>query len=385
MVKKLALLFFYLSFLISCRSPQTQLLVNEATATINLITATPSATATATRLPQLSPSPPPTIPTAPTTTPPPPPSPPASATPPATRTETPEPTPTDSVDRSCFNPGPQTYRRFWLSAEQWPRPVDSAETHLWYSKPLPPGAGRLLINRDFPYGWDNGAARPLLLHNGVDVSEELGTPVLAVADGTVVTAGEDLVERFGWRCNWYGHLVVIKHDDIWQGQPVYSLYGHVLNINVEVGQRIKRGEQVAEVGFGGAAKVRHLHFEIRVGQNDFFSTRNPLLWLQPAEGRGVLAGRLVDPHGNPWQGVPIIAVPRSADLFERRTWSYLGDEYDVANPDEQLAENFVIGDLKAGEYILYTSIQGVDYNVAVEIRPNQVNTIEIITEPLKQP
>ncbi len=166
-----------------------------------------------------------------------------------------------------------------------------------------PGGGRTLINQRFPYGWDENGR--LLLHNGVDIAEELGTPVLAVADGTVVVAQEDLNAWYGWRCDWYGHLVVLELDQQWQDQPVYALYGHVLNIKVEAGQRVVRGEPLAEVGFGGAATNPHLHFELRVGENQFGATRNPMLWIEPGSTRGVIVGRLIDPEGRPWQGVPL--------------------------------------------------------------------------------
>ncbi|MBK9052913.1 MAG: M23 family metallopeptidase [Chloroflexi bacterium] len=106
-----------------------------------------------------------------------------------------------------------------------------AEPHFWLSRPLP-GGDRFLTNDWLPYGWD---AYRYLLHNGTDVAEPQGTPLLAAADGTVVTAGEDVNELYGWRCDWYGHLVVVQLDDLWQGQPVYFLYGHVQNIVVRSG------------------------------------------------------------------------------------------------------------------------------------------------------
>ncbi|MEZ4641518.1 MAG: peptidoglycan DD-metalloendopeptidase family protein [Chloroflexota bacterium] len=93
------------------------------------------------------------------------------------------------------------------------------------------------------HGWDGAGL--LLLHNGVDSADPLGTPVLAAAAGTVVVAQDDYNEWYGWRCDWYGHLAVIEHDQCWFGQPVYTLYGHVLNINVEAGV-METGEQVAK-------------------------------------------------------------------------------------------------------------------------------------------
>ena len=181
-------------------------------------------------------------------------------------TLTPRPSPTTEPDRYCPESPPlkPEYNRFYLSAKKWPDPdQEIAETHFWMSKPLPPGIGRLLTNQRFPYGWDENGR--LLLHTGVDTAEDLGTPVLAVADGTVIVAQSDYSAWYGWRCDWYGHLVVIELDERWQDQPVFALYGHVLNLQVQSGERVQRGQPVAEVGIGGAATHPHLHFEVRQG------------------------------------------------------------------------------------------------------------------------
>lgn len=330
---------------------------------------TPEPTATATPAPVLLPTP------IPTETP--------TPTPTATPSPTVEPTPTvDPVDRTCPDPIPlkPIYDRYFVPAQPWPTPVPAPELHFRLSKPLPPGFGRMLHNEDYPYGFDYDGR--LLLHNAVDVSMELGTPVLAAGDGTVIVAGDDYTALYGWRCDWYGHLVVIEHDELWLDQPIYSLYGHVLNINVEPGQRVKRGEQIAEIGVGGAATVRHLHFEVRVGSNEFGATRNPLLWLIPGFNRGVIAGRLVDEAGRPWQGVVIHAFSQEADGEAKKTWTYLGDPDDISNPDEHLAENFVFGDLKPGTYQIYTELNGESYSAEVIVMPGELAQVEIVVPSL---
>ncbi|MGW8319093.1 MAG: peptidoglycan DD-metalloendopeptidase family protein [Candidatus Promineifilaceae bacterium] len=292
--------------------------------------------------------------------------------------------PPDQVDRVCPDPPPlkPAYDRAYLRGEPWPTPDGLVDEHFWLAKPLP-GGGRLLITDWLPYGYDAGGR--YLIHNGVDAAEPLGTPVLAVADGTVIVAGEDADALYGWRCNWYGHLVVIQLDQEWRGQPVYALYGHVLNLTVQPGQRVTRGQQVAEVGFGGAATLPHLHFEIRVGSNEFGSTRNPLLWLQPPNTRAVLAGRVVDPEGRPWQGVVVTALGRSEGTSNFTTYTYLGDPQRLIKPDESLAENFVFGDLPTGEYQLSVDIQGERYSAEVSVDGGQLNTVEIVTGPFKTP
>lgn len=288
------------------------------------------------------------------------------------------------IDRTCPETSPlrPEYAHYYLSPTEWPSPESAAATHFWMSRPLP-GAGRLLITEWLPYGYDAGGR--YLLHNGVDMAEPLGTPLLAVADGTVVYAGADSSRLYGWRCDWYGNLVVIELSDRWQDQAVYALYGHVLEIQVEPGQQVKRGDQVAEIGVGGAATLPHLHFEVRVGTNEFSSSRNPLLWLAPPSTRGIIAGRLIDPEGRPWHGVAIHAIGQSDDAESRTTWTYLDDPLHVINPDEGLAENFVFADLIPGRYEIYIELQAVIYRAMVDVNGGQLSTVEIVTENYRTP
>ena len=309
-----------------------------------------------------------------------------------TATNTPSPTveptstivPTETavpVNRTCPDPAPlkPAYNRYYLSPQVWPTPDPAVESpHFWLAKPLP-GAGRFLINQTFPYGSDGNGR--YLLHNGVDSAEKLGTPLLAVADGTVVVAQSDMNEWYGWRCDWYGQLVVIELDQTWLDQPIFVLYGHVLNIIVEEGQRVETGQPVAEIGFGGAATAPHLHLEVRIGANEFGATQNPMLWIEPWETRGVIAGRLLDPEGRPWEGVTITLIPKSEDEDFLNTYSYMDDPLDMINPDAGLAENFVFSDVRPGDYDVYTKLQGREYRVPVTVNAGQISTVELITAP----
>lgn len=87
------------------------------------------------------------------------------------------------------------------------------------------------------------------IHNGIDIANSIGTPIYAVMDGTVINAGP--AQGFG---NW----VVIKHD----GGEV-SVYGHMRDYNVSVGQRVTAGQQIAKIGNEGQSTGPHLHFEIK--------------------------------------------------------------------------------------------------------------------------
>ncbi|MEZ4515782.1 MAG: M23 family metallopeptidase [Chloroflexota bacterium] len=115
---------------------------------------------------------------------------------------------------------------------------DPARTspHLWLGNPLS-AEGLPVINR-ITYGSDSNGR--YLLHNGLDFIDDPGAPLLAVADGTVIVAGPDDERLFGWRCDWYGHLVVVQLDQTWDGEPVYVLYGHVLDIVVSLANMYSR-------------------------------------------------------------------------------------------------------------------------------------------------
>ena len=89
-------------------------------------------------------------------------------------------------------------------------------------------------------------------HKGLDICAPAGTPIYAAESGTVVS-----VNSSGWD---YGLHFVIDH-----GNGVQTLYSHCSSIQVEVGQQVTRGQQVAAVGRTGNATGNHLHFEVRVG------------------------------------------------------------------------------------------------------------------------
>ena len=100
------------------------------------------------------------------------------------------------------------------------------------------------------------------LHNGIDIANSIGTPIYAVMDGTVINAGP--AQGFG---NW----VVIRHDD---GEV--SVYGHMRDYNVSVGQRVSAGEQIAKIGNEGQSTGPHLHFEIKP---DGVTPADPVAWF----------------------------------------------------------------------------------------------------------
>ena len=86
------------------------------------------------------------------------------------------------------------------------------------------------------------------LHKGTDIAAPAGTPIQAVADGTVVESGAK---------GTFGNAVVIKTDD---GRRM--LYAHNQQNFVGVGDRVVRGDAIAAVGATGRATGPHVHFEV---------------------------------------------------------------------------------------------------------------------------
>ncbi len=87
-------------------------------------------------------------------------------------------------------------------------------------------------------------------HTGTDIAAQTGTPIKAVANGTVT---------FAERSGSYGNLIKITHEN-----GVETWYGHCSKLYATVGQQVKAGDIIAAVGSTGNSTGPHLHLEIRV-------------------------------------------------------------------------------------------------------------------------
>jgi LysM repeat protein len=94
--------------------------------------------------------------------------------------------------------------------------------------------------------------------NSLDFGAPVGTPVRAAASGTVIVS-----KSGGWN-GGYGNYVVLDHGDGTQ-----TLYSHLSQNNVWMGQRVGQGETVGLVGNTGRSTGPHLHFEVRGAPNPF--------------------------------------------------------------------------------------------------------------------
>ncbi|MFC8358438.1 peptidoglycan DD-metalloendopeptidase family protein [Streptomyces griseorubiginosus] len=109
-------------------------------------------------------------------------------------------------------------------------------------------------------------------HTGVDFVVPTGTPLKAVAAGTVVSAG--------WG-GAYGNQVVIKLND-----GYYAQYAHLSQLSVSAGQTVSEGQQIGLSGATGNVTGPHLHFEIRTTP-DYGSDVDPVAYLR---SKGVAVG-----------------------------------------------------------------------------------------------
>jgi len=100
------------------------------------------------------------------------------------------------------------------------------------------------------------------LHTGLDFPSDVGTPILAAAGGIVVVSEVHPA---------YGRMIEIDH-----GNALITRYAHASKLLVKVGQLVKRGEKIAEVGTTGRSTGPHLHFEVLLGGTERI---DPVPWL----------------------------------------------------------------------------------------------------------
>ncbi len=99
-------------------------------------------------------------------------------------------------------------------------------------------------------------------HFGIDIANRIGTPIVSIADGTVVEAGT---------ASGFGLWVRVQHTD-----GTTSVYGHVNDYVVRPGQKVKAGQLIAHLGNRGQSTGPHLHFEIWDSEG---RKMNPLSWF----------------------------------------------------------------------------------------------------------
>ncbi|MEO1259145.1 MAG: M23 family metallopeptidase [Bacteroidota bacterium] len=86
-------------------------------------------------------------------------------------------------------------------------------------------------------------------HKGIDFKAAMGTPVYATSGG--------IVKKVGNMPKGYGKHIIIEHDDHFK-----TLYAQLSQMDVKVGDEVKRGDQIGAVGSSGLSTAPHLHYEV---------------------------------------------------------------------------------------------------------------------------
>jgi len=216
----------------------------------------------------------------------------------------------------------------------------------------------------------NGQLSP---HHGEDSAPGMGITVGAAGPGTVFWAGDDLTTIFGAHENFYGQLVVIQMADTWDGHTLYTLYGHLNQITVSVGQVVNTGDLIGYTGDMGVAYGPHLHFEVRQDDpyNYYSSVRNPSLWYKPNPGAGVVAGRIIGSNGRFIPGARVFINCKDALRFVDTYWDQ------GTPPDNVLAENFAISDVPNGNCNVSVMVNGKSYQTSIYVPPQDIAFVVI--------
>lgn len=99
-------------------------------------------------------------------------------------------------------------------------------------------------------------------HDGIDIPAPRGTPIIAVDTGVVIYSDNGI--------SGYGNMIVVAHGD-----DIFTVYAHNRKNKVDKGERVEKGQVIAEIGNTGRSTGPHLHFEIRVKNK----VRNPAQFL----------------------------------------------------------------------------------------------------------
>jgi hypothetical protein len=167
----------------------------------------------------------------------------------------------------------------------------------------------------------------------------------------------------------YGLAVVLRHDFGYEGKTLYTVYGHLDRVDVAEGQHVETGEPLGIVGETGQVTGPHLHFEVRLGENSYFDTFNPELWIAPPQGWGVLAGRVTTTVGELVDQQQFIVE----SLENGQYWLVNTYSAGTVHADPYYNENLVMGDLPAGWYEVRVAYVGRWYYTLVEILPGRVS------------
>ncbi len=158
-------------------------------------------------------------------------------------------------DKRKVNPYASDMDRIWAEQKRQrkaKRHYSNARVDVDFIQPAPGIMTGSFGRRRF---FNGEARRP---HSGMDIAAAEGVPVLSPADGAVVELGDFFFS---------GNLVYVHH-----GQGVTSMFAHLSEIDVELGQEVKKGQVIGKVGATGRVTGSHLHWSLGLNGT----------WIDPA-------------------------------------------------------------------------------------------------------
>lgn len=159
---------------------------------------------------------------------------------------------------------PETPKSDDVEAEMDPMAPERAEGKYF----IRPTEGRVTQS----WGPANGG-NGYTFHNGIDIANSVGTSIRAAASGRVVKVSSNA---------GYGkHIMIYHYPDGYNGQKWVTVYAHLSDINVRVGDQVTTGQRIGKMGSTGNSTGPHLHFEIHKG-NYRYSPHEPLNSVNPA-------------------------------------------------------------------------------------------------------
>jgi hypothetical protein len=251
----------------------------------------------------------------------------------------------------------------------------NSPTRPWLRRPIEAEGANPHVDATWLYGSTMGGN--LEENPGVAFNNPEGTAVLAVADGEVVWAGE---------AGQGSRTVAIRHDRSADGRTVFSTYAFNSEVEAAVGDRVRAGQRIARVGRTGRARNSQLRLGVHASPADDVSqivnpdepvaahTVNPQLWIEPMPGTGVVAGRVLDGAGRPVAGARIhgLVLPYPSET----PFAWVETYGAQANADPLYGENFGVGDVPAGDYLLGVEIGDERVWRRVRVQAGRVSFVE---------
>lgn len=238
--------------------------------------------------------------------------------------------------------------------------------HQWMLRPIGPTDQN---DKDQTYLYGSTMGGNFRQHQGNEYNNPEGVPILAVDDGTIV-----------FRADSIGHSV-LKCDRQEDGENIFAHYHHQNEILKKVGDHVKRGEVIGTIGKKGNVTNEHLHFEVaytEVGspsESTMTHTRNSEFWIAPLPGCGTIVGRLVDSQDHSMGGVRIYGLTKPVPT--ETPFSFAETYLEKVHPDNIYKENFAIGDVPAGDYVLHAEAQGLKSRIKVHVEADKVTRVKM--------